>query len=78
MQETIGMDTKTYSFTLSDQEWRAKLSPEQYYVMRSHGTSQLRADALKTPGNLHLCRLRTEAVPLRRQVRKRHRLAELR
>lgn len=34
------MDTKTYPFALSDAEWRAKLTPEQYAVMRGHGTER--------------------------------------
>ena len=47
------MDTKTYPFTLSDKEWQTKLSPEQYYVMRSHGTERPDSCALlheKRPG----------------------------
>ncbi|KQZ15220.1 methionine sulfoxide reductase B [Mesorhizobium sp. Root554] len=34
------MDTHTYPVTRSDAEWRAKLSPEQYAVMRGHGTER--------------------------------------
>ena len=29
---------KTYPVTRSDAEWRAMLTPEQYNIMRSHGT----------------------------------------
>lgn len=29
-----------YAFTLSDAEWRGKLSAEQYKVMRGHGTER--------------------------------------
>ena len=32
------MEVKEYKVTRSDAEWRQRLSPEQYYVMRGHGT----------------------------------------
>jgi peptide-methionine (R)-S-oxide reductase len=32
------MEASTYPFTLSDTEWRRKLTPEQYRIMRAHGT----------------------------------------
>ena len=31
-------DAPTFPFSLSDAEWRARLSAEQYRVMRAHGT----------------------------------------
>ena len=34
------MNVKTYPVTHSDAEWRKLLTPEQYYVMRSHGTER--------------------------------------
>ena len=34
------MDAKTYPVTRTDAEWRAKLTPEQYQVMRDHGTER--------------------------------------
>ncbi|TIQ22802.1 MAG: peptide-methionine (R)-S-oxide reductase, partial [Mesorhizobium sp.] len=32
------MDSHTYPVTRTDAEWRARLTPEQYAVMRNHGT----------------------------------------
>ena len=34
------MDTKTYPVTHSDAEWRKLLTPEQYHIMREHGTER--------------------------------------
>lgn len=34
------MDAKTYPVTRTDAEWRALLTPEQYQVMRHHGTER--------------------------------------
>ncbi len=47
------MDTKTYPVTRSDEEWRRMLTPEQYQVMRRHGTERPGSCALlaeKRPG----------------------------
>ena len=34
------MDTHAYPVTRTDAEWRALLTPEQYQVMRQHGTER--------------------------------------
>ena len=34
------MDTHTYPVTRTDAEWRARLTSEQYAVMRGHGTER--------------------------------------
>ena len=34
------MDTKTETIRKSDADWRKSLSPEQYHVMREHGTER--------------------------------------
>ena len=34
------MDTKVYPVTRSDAEWQKLLTPEQYHIMREHGTER--------------------------------------
>lgn len=34
------MDTRTYPVTRTDAEWRQRLTPEQYAVMRQHATER--------------------------------------
>jgi peptide-methionine (R)-S-oxide reductase len=44
----------TFPYTLTDQQWREKLTPEQYVVMRRHGTEMPDSCALlheKRAGN---------------------------
>ena len=50
------MDAKTYPVTRTDAEWRAKLTPEQYQIMRDHGTERPGSCALlyeKRAGTFH-------------------------
>ncbi len=34
------MDSHSFSVTRTDAEWRARLTPEQYSIMREHGTER--------------------------------------
>ena len=46
----------TYPVSFTDAEWRKRLSPEQYQVMRCHGTERPGSCALlheKRPGSFH-------------------------
>ncbi len=40
MSSTTVKSAPEFSFTLSDAEWRQRLTPEQYKVMRGHGTER--------------------------------------
>ena len=47
------MEQKTFEVTRSDEEWRRTLTPEQYDIMRRHGTERAGSCALnyeKRPG----------------------------
>ncbi len=74
------MKQDRFPVTHTDAEWRKILTPEQYEVMRGHGTERPGSCALlyeKRRGRVRLRRLRAAFVREQDQVRERHRLAEL-
>ena len=71
---------KTFEITKTDEEWKKLLTPEQFHVLRKHGTERAFTSPLdKEYGARHvqLRRLRPAAVRRHHQVRQPHRLAEL-
>jgi hypothetical protein len=65
-------------FPSSEEEWRQRLSPEQFEVLRNKGTEQAFTGTYaftKDPGTYRCAASRT--VPFRGQVRLGHRLAQL-
>ena len=74
------MDVKTYPVTHTDAEWRKILSPEQYEVMREHGTERPGSCALnfeKRAGTFTCAGCGQKLFVFEEEIRERHRLAEL-
>ena len=78
------MDTKTetkhYAVTHTDGEWRKILTPEQFHIMREHGTERPGSCALnyeKRAGAFYCAGCGRKLVRVQDQIRERHRLAEL-
>jgi peptide-methionine (R)-S-oxide reductase len=61
---------ESFPFTLSDAEWRARLTPEQYDVLRGHGTEQPGSCALLTEKRAGLFRCAGCGEPLFRSGKK--------
>ncbi len=74
------MSSKVQRLELSDEEWRRRLTPQQFEVARKggYGTGFHRyLLGRNRRWNLSLRMLRSAAVPVRHEIRFRHRLAEL-
>ena len=74
------MDTHSYPVTHTDAEWRKLLTPEQYHIMREHGTERAGSCALnweKRPGVFSCAACGQPLFEFEEEIRKRHRLAEL-
>ena len=74
------MAGKAYAVTHSDAEWRQILTPEQYDVMRAHGTEapgSCRLALRKETWQVLMRRLWSAAIRVKGEVRKRNRLAQL-
>jgi peptide-methionine (R)-S-oxide reductase len=39
-RSTAGSTSKTFEIAKSDEEWKKQLTPEQFYVLRKHGTER--------------------------------------
>ena len=73
-------ETKHYPVTHTEAEWRKLLTPEQFHIMREHGTERPGSCALnyeKRAGTFYCAGCGQAAVRLEEEIRERHRLAEL-
>ena len=73
------MTVKTYPIERTEAQWRQMLTPEQFYVMRSHGTEAPGSCALlaeKRPGHFTCAGCGQKLFEVEAEVRERHRLAQ--
>jgi len=71
---------KNFEVAMSDEEWRRRLSPEQYRVLRQHGTERAGTSPLDKQygaGIYHCAGCGQPLFDAGRQIRQRDRLAEL-
>ena len=64
----------------TDEEWAKALTPEQFHVLRKHGTERAGTSPLNSreaTRHVSLRRLRTAALFIGHQIRERNRVAEL-
>ena len=72
------MQEKPYPFTRTEAEWRRILTPEQYEVMRLHGTEEPGSCALlleKRPGKFSCAGCGLPLFEVETQIREWNRLA---
>ena len=72
--------SKTFEVTKTDEEWKKLLTPEQFHVLRKHGTERAGTSPLDKQYGAGIYSCAGCDLPLfasEHQVRQRHRLAEL-
>ena len=77
---TKAKPTEHFEVEHTDEEWRQRLTPEQYHVLRGHGTERAGTSPLdqeKRAGTFVCAACGQPLFPSDDEVRFRHRLAEL-
>ena len=67
---TRNLETKSYPVTHSEAEWRKILTPEQYHIMREHGTERPGSCALnyEKRAGAFSCAFRCRCVSFLRRI----------